>query len=334
MNIKNNDLFGLPVERFPKYFFDGIAGYNQLMMLKEFYKRFELYKYILIYQLDAFVFSDQLLHFCKLEYDYIGAPWLRGHRYINGLERKYLYVGNGGFSLRKVHAFCRILDNESVRDISEPEDVFWASRKGLKIAPVEVAVSFSFEEQVKKSFELNHRRLPFGCHAWFKFDFKFFRPYMQQYGYALNDIAFSTLDEEWSMNKYKKCCLDVDRKTMLETLKVLGNGEDTFNAAVFGVGRLGEECYKILTFVGIEIVCCIDNDKEKQGQYLWKHKIISLEQFADMGKTEETIIIVAVGRKYCDEVVEQINSLYNKGKQTLILYKDLKAEIEKRLNDE
>lgn len=44
------------------------------MLEADFYRRFGKYKYMLIYQLDAFVFSDKLLDFCEMGYDYIGAP--------------------------------------------------------------------------------------------------------------------------------------------------------------------------------------------------------------------------------------------------------------------
>ena len=48
------------VEEFAPEYFQGIAGYNRLMMSEEFYSRFTGYQYMLIYQLDAYVFSDQL----------------------------------------------------------------------------------------------------------------------------------------------------------------------------------------------------------------------------------------------------------------------------------
>lgn len=38
---------------FPARFFSSIEGYNELMLSAEFYKAFESYEYILIYQLDA-----------------------------------------------------------------------------------------------------------------------------------------------------------------------------------------------------------------------------------------------------------------------------------------
>ena len=60
---------------FPQQFFQSGAAYNALMMNPGFYKVFFEYDYILIYQLDAFVFSDKLEYFCNLGYDYIGAPF-------------------------------------------------------------------------------------------------------------------------------------------------------------------------------------------------------------------------------------------------------------------
>lgn len=334
MRVENRELSGLPVERFPEHFFDGISGYNRLMLSREFYQRFERYEYILIYQLDAFVFSDQLQHFCKLGYDYIGAPWLQGYRYITGLERRYLRVGNGGFSLRRVSAFLAILNGETENGIAEPEDAFWASRKELKIAPVETAVSFSFEAQVRKSFELNRERLPFGCHAWFNYDFDFLRPYIQKYGYELKDVVYCALDEADAAHCRMQDCFDASRETVLEALGVFVEEADALKVAVFGVGNLGNQCYKILRYAGIEIAYCIDNDKKKQGKYLWEHEIISFEQFIETGEPEKTVIIAAMGRTHYGEVLGQMTRLSDKYEFHSIKYSDLYAEVVKRLDVE
>lgn len=121
---------------FDDVFFQGIQGYNQLMLNLDFYKRFSK-KYILIYQTDAYVFKDELLYWCKKDYDYIGAPWL-GSKESIPLEKKvwdqvaylskklinyknnnkaqknksllYNGVGNGGFSLRKREKFIEVLE--------------------------------------------------------------------------------------------------------------------------------------------------------------------------------------------------------------------------------
>lgn len=62
-------------------------------------------------------------------------------------------------------------------------DYFWsydASRywPPFRIAPVDEALQFAFEAAPRLCFELNHRRLPFGCHAWMKFDREFWKPYL------------------------------------------------------------------------------------------------------------------------------------------------------------
>lgn len=93
---------------FSKEYFLNIAGYNKLMLNLEFYEKFSAYQYILICQLDVFVFSDNLTFFIKKKYDYIGAPWFEGFDKAH-TQSNIIGVGNGGFSLRKVKSFLSIL---------------------------------------------------------------------------------------------------------------------------------------------------------------------------------------------------------------------------------
>ena len=88
-------------------------------------------EYILIYQLDAFVFKDELKEWCQKGYDYIGAPWIATIentiwlKYFNIVARKFrsknknnreqifFKVGNGGFSLRRTSSHYSIVkENE------------------------------------------------------------------------------------------------------------------------------------------------------------------------------------------------------------------------------
>ena len=99
-------------EYFPRrYFTAGLYGYNALMLSKQFYRRFLGCQYTLIYQLDAYVFRDELSAWCEKGYDYIGAPWFSSTS-IDAPPQpgsKYHHiVGNGGFSLRKPEAFLRL----------------------------------------------------------------------------------------------------------------------------------------------------------------------------------------------------------------------------------
>ena len=94
----------LSVEFFDRIFFESVYGYNRLMLSKLFYERFIQNEYILIYQLDAYIFEDNLLYWCDKGYDFIGAPLLED-KY--GWENKYIISNsnNGGFSLRKTR-YC------------------------------------------------------------------------------------------------------------------------------------------------------------------------------------------------------------------------------------
>ncbi|NQU73264.1 MAG: hypothetical protein HQ547_00950 [Candidatus Omnitrophica bacterium] len=230
---------GFSSKEFNKKYFQGRGTYNQLLVSKFFYKTFIKYEYILIYHLDSLVFSDQLIEWCKKGYDYIGAPWFKSEvkRAVNW-DLAYDWVGNGGFSLRKVQTFLKVLDayqaplnicrkkieffqtllkharrfygkmlnpkvcrnglpSESKKtlkalwwDLSEEyidrrrnEDSFWSfeAKKlypDFKIAPVEIAVSFSFETGPRYCFEKNNHCLPFGCHGWTQYDREFWQPYL------------------------------------------------------------------------------------------------------------------------------------------------------------
>lgn len=201
---------GYKIIRFDKSFFANRNSYNKLLLEKEFYESFSKYKYILIYQLDALVFSDQLLRWCNRGYDYIAAPWFDtkiGH--LTNRKGSPISGGNGGFSLRNVQKSLKVLDlveKSAIRSsentliqkiwlasaiitgkshgkwLNAPadnypfnEDGFWSLEApkyltDYKVAPFEEALSFSFEKYPRKCFELTNRRLPFGTHAWEKYD--------------------------------------------------------------------------------------------------------------------------------------------------------------------
>jgi hypothetical protein len=212
----------IPTVAFNDEFFADIAGYNALMLSDTFYEAFLDYEYILIYQLDAFVFKNNLAYWCNQGFDYIGAPWLRNinhpdvvksiksnikyfthTRYNvmdNGIPSKYQYenrVGNGGFSLRNVSKFHQICieRKELIDEYLQKggpyynEDCFWSievnrKRKALNIPGYKTAIKFSVEFSPERAFSLNNGQLPFGCHAWDRYS-DFWRPVFKQLGYSI-----------------------------------------------------------------------------------------------------------------------------------------------------
>lgn len=219
------------IERFSPSYFANIDGYNRLLLSKEFYLRFRVYEYILIYQLDSFVFRDELQYWCEQGYDYIGAPWFEKYELANAAS-PLIGVGNGGFSLRDPKAFLRALHNFSwlerpaelwdnyrslkfaskVRnlphlirkltisnnsfhlfsDFRENEDIFWGKYINrnfcwFKVPDCEVALAFSFEVNPEQLFKMNNCTLPFGCHGWRKYNYNFWKSFIQEHGYALSN---------------------------------------------------------------------------------------------------------------------------------------------------
>jgi hypothetical protein len=70
------------------------------------------------------------------------------------------------------------------------EDHFWGIEaprlfRWFNLPSIDDAIKFSFEMQPRRLFELNQKQLPFGCHAWWKYDLEFWRPYIESFGYKL-----------------------------------------------------------------------------------------------------------------------------------------------------
>jgi hypothetical protein len=88
----------------PEGYLGSIEKYNKLLLSPIFYEMFIDSKYILITQVDVWIFRDELKYWIDKKYDYIGAPlFLPQNREIKKLENLMLpYGGNGGLSLRNV----------------------------------------------------------------------------------------------------------------------------------------------------------------------------------------------------------------------------------------
>lgn len=168
-----------------KYFVN-TKTYNQLAMSLDFYKLFVQYKYILIYQPDVLVFSDQLMSWCNRDFDYLGAPsffsfcGIRTHK--KGCPS---YVLNGGLSLRKIDTFIKVLKKagKKVSDYKYNEDGFWSFEApkyllSYKLPDFKTALTFAFEKYPRLCYFLNGNRLPFGCHAWERYDRDFWLPHL------------------------------------------------------------------------------------------------------------------------------------------------------------
>lgn len=177
---------------FDNNYFNSVDGYSELILSPNFYKKFFSYDYILIYQLDAWVFEDSLEKWCNKGYDYIGAPWISKPPLTKGKPKFDLSpyfvnrVGNGGLSLRKVKSHYRncLIFRPLLKNFVKNEDMFWGLllyflNPFFKRPKASEALYFAFEMEPRKAFEITKHQLPFGVHAWEKYDPEFWKQWIK-----------------------------------------------------------------------------------------------------------------------------------------------------------
>lgn len=225
------DLDGFSVLELDRRHFGSAANHNRMLYRTDFWENFAQYEYVLMYHLDALVFSDQLREWCDRGLDYIGspflrcadAPWVRTER-----------VGNGGFALYRVPSVLKVLWNrfaddpsryfhdrfwrqiEFQRNLLRPvraampawlkgrataplrsglqkldhtevsergNDLFWSDQAKryfpeFQVASLEDGLAFSFEMEPRRCFERTGGRMPFGCHAFGRYDRAFWEEHV------------------------------------------------------------------------------------------------------------------------------------------------------------
>ncbi len=199
----------------PSKYFRSVKDYSQLWLTESFYQNFTEFEYILTYQLDALVLKNELEYWIAQKYDYIGAPWHHSIiSFINHPNGDPNAVGNSGFSLRKVASHIKVLRQHNQRvkrswlppmfqlaqaillgkarlkwfkshTIEYPfnEDGFWSLEalkidSNFKIAPANIAKKFAWEKQSPKYYS-QLKQLPFGVHAWQRYDECFWREILE-----------------------------------------------------------------------------------------------------------------------------------------------------------
>lgn len=210
-------------QAFPDKYLGSIAGYNKLLKSFSFYRTFAQYEYLLIAQTDALILSDQLSAWCNKGFSFIGAPFFNGFA-LPTKPLRFLGVGNGGLSLRRIPDFLRCesplryvpnflaASPKSYLDLKGAlkfikhrllfclnraplfpqvnEDVYWSlliPKKFcfFKVAPITEAIEFAFDTEPSFLYDLNKEKLPFACHAWEKYDPDFWKTILKKHGIDL-----------------------------------------------------------------------------------------------------------------------------------------------------
>lgn len=264
-------------------------AYSKLLLDIEFYQRFTKYDFMLLYQLDAFVFSDKLKEFCSMNYDYIGAPM----PYSCWRDIK-CNVGNGGFSLRKISSCLRVLSQKNlICEMSGLQDAFAKAEDkffgycgandaiDFTVPKVAVAESFAVEYNVAHSWQrISLENLPFGCHAWSKPQyFRFWKPYIERFinehiiepverlVFARGKLSYnewyfgpiySYLNERFYRNHNFEH-MSRDDKLMMLWKQIFPTYE---NSILWGYGGLGRRAFSLMKIFGENVVGIFDQKKD------------------------------------------------------------------------
>lgn len=202
----------------PNEHFQSVDTYNRMLLSPWFYRHFLDYEYMLIYQTDAYVFSDQLDYWTTMGYDYIGAPWMLNDNiyqrtigqwitrakqlfpiHNNHVHSAHLFhhVGNGGFSLRRIPKMLEIMERNqdfisTLKGKHERQEdvvisVLLKEKEQLNIPSWRLALYFSFEKAPAKCLELTNGVFPFGCHDTNNRNWESFWKYHMTIDKSLND---------------------------------------------------------------------------------------------------------------------------------------------------
>ncbi len=208
--------YGYRVVFFKDNYFINVDSYNNLMLTKMFYSHFTDYEYMLILQLDVLIFSNSLDYWMNKNLDYVGAPWIKNDlngirfnfsgngglslrkikTFISVLESNQLIRKEDYYDVLPISGNLKIIlllsllfklkfkYNATVFRFfyKKQEDFFWAFYahffvKEFKVANIEDSLAFAFERYPEYCFEQNNHCLPFGVHAWEKYNPSFWEKY-------------------------------------------------------------------------------------------------------------------------------------------------------------
>ena len=303
---------------FDDSFFLSTFTYSKLLLSPEFYLHFCEYKYMLIYQLDAFAFSDQLLYFCSLDYDYIGAP-----------VPKILWpnigarIGNGGFSLRKIESCIRVTkeyhsiikQSKLDTDMQKSEDKFFgycgkAKSVNFNVPSMEIAQKFALEFDVARCFQsLSANNLPFGCHRWpIPELFPVWRPYMGIPENALEQIEKEVAMKGFHLHHLLRASIHtylssrIIRNPLIQRSLFDNKLPCNRDYIIWGNGYIGKASVELLKKLKRNIICIFDTFC-KQGESLEGIPVIFPND--NLISSKKTMIVIAT-TKYEKEIEKRL----------------------------
>jgi hypothetical protein len=110
MEVKNylNIFCSLKLQPVDPKWLMSVEQYNKMKLSLSFYDMFSLYKFLLTYELDSYIFRGDFESSNIFSYDFIGAPFFQGYLQASS-DAVFIKGCNSGFSLRNIQSCRKIL---------------------------------------------------------------------------------------------------------------------------------------------------------------------------------------------------------------------------------
>lgn len=310
---------GVPTFRFDNRFFVSNLTYSELMLDPYLYNQFSHYDYMLLYQLDAFAFSNRLLEFCKMGYDYIGAPV---ERYAKDWKAVGCNIGNGGFSLRKIASMIRILEQKEYIYARKPkewkenrflscEDVFFAfcstmPELNFHVPNFRIAMDFAVEVDLGHAYRKIPIWMPFGCHAWSRIDYWFWKPVIEREGYQLPQPK-GTQKIHQRLRRlecyiFKRILREDSKNSSIAIGDFVKFLPSQRHFALWGIGVYGKGALKLCKKTKQSPFACFDRDATMKSE-----TELTATIFPDIKKIRQKhLFIIVTALRYEDEICSEL----------------------------
>ncbi|MFT8458976.1 MAG: DUF5672 family protein [Liquorilactobacillus ghanensis] len=314
------------VLHFPNHFFSNRRSYSQLLLSTTFYESFKNYEYLLICQLDVFVFSNRLNEFCNLNYDYIGAPMY----FPFGAN-----VGNGGFSLRKINSCIRMLKMRDKIYFNNPwqlslemmEDQFFSycgarEEFNFQVPSVDLARGFALDA----CFEMKGQEIvPFAIHN-FNFISFFWKQKISSLGFDLPEATINEIQVfDKNVEQMKNCFWEYKLYQSPNLSKIKASFNQVFPlkvVALWGYGTNGNRCQNLFNLAGIKISCIYDNGFT----YTKTVDGVLYTNFQQFGLVKDLPLLITTV-DYEDEISGKLIDLGLKKNQDFFLFSEIEKEV-------
>jgi hypothetical protein len=341
LNLHYQGYPNVKIEAFNDTFFNSTHTYSELLMSELFYERFRQYTYMLIYQLDAFVFSDRLEEFCALAYDYIGAPMPKN--FPGDWHNLGASVGNGGFSLRKIESVLSVvkikeqiyLKHPMEKVLCEFEDLFFSycgicKNLNFHVPDISIALTFSIQENVRKCYNTLDRKLPFGCHAWYNnSSFDIWKPIIEKYGYILDDYRGQNFIKSFKECRYrriysfllKRILLKNSKKIFCKLFEHILNKDCKYG--IWGYGKDGKRCIDLFNYAEMNVSEIYDSNAVNN---YFEGSILIKKPIDTSLKKRKNVIIIAT-QNYEDEIAYRLERLGLREKKDFLFFGEIEESI-------